>query len=219
MGFNRGSSRWVLKGVSLSFEESKVVTLVGPNGSGKTTLLKVAAMMYRPSKGRVLAWGVDVWSSGASLEVKRRVVYVHDRPILVRGTALYNVALGLILRGFGVNEALARARRLLEGIGLQWLGNKSWKSLSAGEAQLVSILRALIVEPRVILLDEPFSHLDVSKRKLVLSLLRERLEEGVGIVMASHDYLGIRMADRVVMLEDGRIRGIYEPEDLNELGV
>ncbi len=204
-----GSRRWALEGVDLEIREGRILAVVGPNGSGKTTMLKLAGTLYRPTRGTVRLWGSDFWASDGSqrLRLRRLVVYVHEKPVLVRGTALHNVAYGLLLRGYPSEEALERARSVMERMGVAGLASRERGQLSAGEAQLVSILRAVAAEPRVLLLDEPTAHLDLEKRRRLASLLRELRDRGMGVVVATHDYLlARRVADEAVVLEEGRIR-------------
>ncbi len=204
-----GSRRWALEGVDLEIREGRILAVVGPNGSGKTTMLRLAGTLYRPTRGTVRLWGSDFWASDGSqrLRLRRLVVYVHEKPVLVRGTALHNVAYGLLLRGYPSEEALERARSVMERMGVAGLASRERGQLSAGEAQLVSILRAVAAEPRVLLLDEPTAHLDLEKRRRLASLLRELRDRGMGVVVATHDYLlARRVADEAVVLEEGRIR-------------
>ena len=209
-----GSRRWALEGVDLEIAEGRILAVVGPNGSGKTTMLKLAGTLYRPTRGTVRLWDSDFWASDGSrrLRLRRLVVYVHEKPVLVRGTALHNVAYGLLLRGYPPEEALERARSVMERMGVAGLADRERGQLSAGEAQLVSILRAVAAEPRVLLLDEPTAHLDLDKRRRLASLLRELRDRGVGVVVATHDYLlARRVADEAVVLEEGRVRAWGPP--------
>ncbi len=215
-----GSRRWALEGVDLDILEGRILAVVGPNGSGKTTMLKLAGTLYRPTRGTVRLWGSDFWASDGPrrLRLRRLVVYVHEKPVLVRGTALHNVAYGLLLRGYPPEEALERARRVMERMGVAELAGRERGQLSAGEAQLVSILRAVAAEPRVLLLDEPTAHLDLEKRRRLASLLRELRDRGVGVVVATHDYLlARRVADEAVVLEEGRVRARGSPGEVLEV--
>ena len=203
-----GSRKWVLSSVDVRFDESRIHVVFGPNGSGKTTLLKIASLIYRPVKGKVFAWGYDYWSlpNSKRIELRRRIVYVHEKPILFKGTVEYNIAYGLMIRGLDRHEALVKARVLLEKLGLSYLADKKTNGLSAGEAQLVAILRAIVLEPRILVLDEPFAHLDSSKRDKIMELVLELRENGTGVVMASHDvFLAKAIAERVIVVENGKV--------------
>lgn len=206
-----GSRRYALRGVHMRVEGGRVVMIEGPNGAGKTTLLKVLALLYRPVKGAVFINGDDYWSLDprTQLSLRRRVVYVHERPILLRGSVLENVALGLKLRG--VPGAISGALETLRAMGLEYLAERKWRELSAGEAQLVSIARAVAVQPELLLLDEPMAHLDEDRRELLVEILRELKSRGVGIVVASHwpqDELLRIGIDRVVRVVGGEVRAL-----------
>lgn len=206
--FRYTRARWVLKSVSVEIPDRGITVVVGPNGSGKTTLLKIAGLIYKPARGRVEAWGVDAWNSGsrARLEARRRVVYVHERPVMLRGSVLDNIAYGLRLRGTPQGEAEERAREAARLVGVQGLLSEPASRLSAGQAQLAALARALAVKPRVLLLDEPFAHLDLKARKAVASLL-DRLRGQMGVVVATHDYyMARRLAERVIVVEGGAAR-------------
>jgi len=198
---------WVLRGAGLEIREGEVLAIVGPNGAGKTTLMKIAAGIYRPLRGRVEAWGRDLWAApGAErLALRRRIVYVHEKPILIRGTVLDNIAYGLRIRGLDRDEAQRRAEEAAKLLGIDMLLDRRASGLSRGQQQLVAIARALAVEPRILLLDEPFAHLDREKRRLLLNVLRKQADNGTGVAVATHDtYLAARVADRAVLVENGR---------------
>ncbi len=182
--YRRG--HWVLRGVDFELRPGSIVAVVGPNGSGKTTLLRILGLLERPQRGSVLVDGFEC-SRGCPAAVRRRVVYVHPEPIVAPGSVVENVALGLMLRGVGRREAEERARRLLEGVGAGDLAERDARSLSMGQRQLVSVLRAVAVEPRYLLLDEPTAYLDEDKRLAVVDILRRLASRGVGIAVATHD--------------------------------
>lgn len=215
-----GRRRWALRDVRIGIREGEILLLVGPNGSGKTTLLKVASGLYRPARGRVIYWNQDIWGvDGARrLELRRKAIYVHEKPVLLRGTVAENIAYTLVLRGDSKDRALTKARELLEDIGSGYLSERKREELSAGEAQLISILRAVIAEPKILLLDEPTAHLDLRKRKTFIHLIGKIKEEnGTGIVIATHDYLLAReLADRAASLEEGSIKALGDLEDVLE---
>ncbi len=212
-----GSKDWALRGVSLEIRQGEVLALVGPNGSGKTTILKLAGGLYRPARGEVRLWGTNIWEVNGSrrLELRRMVVYVHEKPILLRGTALDNVAFALLLRGVPREEATRRAEDLLEGSASSHLMGKGRSEMSAGEAQVVSILRAVAAGPRILLLDEPTAHLDREKRGILTDLIGRLRSEGVGMAIATHDLLlAARAADRVAIIEDGRVESVGSPSEV-----
>lgn len=211
-------SQWVLRGVDAEIPDRGVTVVVGPNGSGKTTMLKVAGLVYKPQRGRVEAWGVDAWLSDGKtrLQARRRVVYVHEKPVMLRGTVLDNIVYGLRLRGIPREEAQRKAERVAREVGVDSLLGEPSARLSAGQAQLVALARALAVEPRILLLDEPFAHLDIAARRSMAGVLLS-FRDRMGVVIATHDYMmARRLADRVIVVEDGRARPA-SPEELEPL--
>lgn len=202
-----GQKGWALRGASLLLKGGELIAVVGPNGSGKTTLLKTAGLLLKPQRGRVLIDGLDYWRQPreARQSIRRKIVYVHEKPIMLRGSVEYNVAYGLLLRGYSGEEALEKAREVLEKLGGERLAGKDARSLSLGEAQLVSIARALAVSPRVLLLDDPLSGLDLEKQGLLLDLLEEYREDGACIVMATHDMQASKRADTIFRINMGRV--------------
>ena len=208
--FRYSSKReWVLKGISIFFKPQETSIIMGANGSGKTTLLKVAALLYKPCKGKVLVDGKSFWelNKNKRLSLRRKLVYVHEKPILLRGSVIYNIAYGLVIRGIKVDEAMWKAEKLLNELGITYLANKDSKSLSAGEAQLISIMRALILKPKIAFLDEPFAHLDRQRRKKLVELLELFKSHGIGVVITTHNDVVLKdlSIDRVFILENGRL--------------
>jgi len=196
-----------LKDITLTINDG-VTAVVGPNASGKTTLLKVLGLLYRPTKGDVKVDGVNYWelSKGLRESFRRRIVYVHEKPILIRGTVIDNVIYGLLIRGYERDEAIDKAIHVLRELGIEYLVSKRTKELSAGEAQAVALARAIVLKPKYLLLDEPTANLDLSKRRALMRLLKELSDEGLNIVVATHDQLlAAKLAKYVVVLEEGRL--------------
>lgn len=203
-----GSRNWALRNINIVFNEHKTYAIIGPNASGKTTLLKITALLYKPTRGNVRAWGIDYWNlpSSEAIQLRRNIVYVHEKPILLRGTVAYNIAYGLTLRGYTQTEAEEKARKLLSKLELTYLADKKTKQLSAGEAQLTAILRAVILEPKILVLDEPLAHLDTSKKEKILRLLTELKETGTGIIIATHNqYITQTLIEKTIQIENGEI--------------
>jgi ABC-type multidrug transport system ATPase subunit len=207
-----GASLWALKEVSIELGSGEIMLVAGHNGSGKTTLLKIAALIYRPTRGEVSVDGWDFWmlKEEERIMVRRRITYIHEKPVLMRGSVLENIMYPLRIRGLGREDAAMKAKTIMRELELMDLADKSAKELSAGQSQLVAIARALAAEPELIFLDEPFAHLDSWKSGLVAQVLQARRRNGVGIVIASHGRGELPEGlepDRIIMLEGGRIRG------------
>lgn len=186
--FTYDRKSYVLKNINLEFTNPGLYILIGPNGSGKTTLLKILSFILKPSKGRILVDGVDYWSindESRRVELKKRIAYVHDKPILLRGSVEYNLKLGLKLRGdTRVDSSLVEYyidRYMLREI----LGKPAGK-LSAGQAKTISILRALILNPEILALDEPFTFLDASRTSLLIQDLARIASNGSIVIIATH---------------------------------
>jgi len=197
----------VVKGVSLSLG-NECIALAGPNGAGKTTILKLMAGIYRPKKGEVFIEGKNIWKlpEKEAITLRRKVVYVHENPIVLRGSVLNNVIFGLELRGVSKEEARKKALKLMRKLGIDELAEKDAKNLSAGQAQLLALARALIVEPSYMLLDEPLANLDWKRRKSVLELLKELRETGRSIAIATHDaFLVSLVCSKAYIIENGSV--------------
>ncbi|MEM0228437.1 MAG: ATP-binding cassette domain-containing protein [Ignisphaera sp.] len=204
---------WALRGISISFRSGEVIYIDGPNGSGKTTLLKIASLIYRPLQGSVLVDGNNFWNldENSKTLIRRKVIYVHDKPILLRGTVLDNVAYGLHIRGVDRRNAYDTSMSILSVLGIDSLAHTPIQRLSTGQAQLVAIARALAIKPEILFLDEPFSNLDREKRLALISTLNQFRARGMGIVFSSHNADVMELGKhRRVVLGGGTIIDAYE---------
>lgn len=202
--FRYGRGGWVLRDITAEIREAGITAVVGPNGAGKTTLLKIASIIYRPIRGRVTVFGLDPWALGdrERLTLRRMIVYVHEKPILLRGTVEKNLMFGLEIRGISRGEAGETIKSVAEELGISDLLSYDVRHLSAGQGVLVSIARALAVNPKMIVLDEPFAHLDYRRRGALLRLLGRLRDEGKGLVVSTHDtHLITRIADKVILVD------------------
>ncbi len=198
---------WKLSVPLLSVRRGEVLAVLGPNGAGKTSLLMVLAGLRQPAAGTVLFDGVPLGGGRHLLEQRRRMALVLQDGCLLQGTVLHNVVLPLRLRGVPWREARERARRWLDRVGALHLEQRAAGGLSRGEVQRVILARALVSEPELLLLDEPFSGLDRPIRQELLRSLRALLElTGITCIFVTHDFAEVPMlADRVVCLLDGRV--------------
>ncbi|MEX2146350.1 MAG: ABC transporter ATP-binding protein [Candidatus Rokuibacteriota bacterium] len=205
------SPRWALDIPALDIHEGEVLAVIGPNGSGKSSLLRILGLLEAPFVGEVRVHGRPVDASH-SVSARRRMAAVFQEPWLADMTVADNVALGLGFRGVPPAIAAARVARWLERFGIAHLGERSARWLSGGEAQRAALARALVVEPEVLLLDEPFSGLDAPTRAALLPEVGAILRaDRVTAVLVTHDRNeALALADRVAVLMDGRIRQMDE---------
>jgi putative ABC transport system ATP-binding protein len=200
--------------VTMSVAPQELVAIFGPSGSGKTTLLLLAAGLLRADVGSVRFEGQDIAAlpKRAVLEYRRtQLGFVFQNFNLVAGlTAEENVAMPLLLRGVEHHEARRRALAALEEVGLRERAEHSPERLSGGEQQRVSIARALVGKPKLILADEPTGNLDTETGDVVLELLSALpRHHGAATVIVTHDARVARYADRVLSMRDGKL---VEPE-------
>jgi sulfate transport system ATP-binding protein len=207
-----------LAGIDLEIKSGELVALLGPSGSGKTTLLRVIAGLEWPDDGQVLFDGEDALARSVGA---RNVGFVFQHYALFRHLTVFeNVAFGLRVRPRDqrLPEAQIRQRveELLDLVQLRWLANRHPNQLSGGQRQRVALARALAIEPRVLLLDEPFGALDAKVRKELRRWLRNLHEDiHVTSVFVTHDQEeALEVADRVVVMDRGRIQQIGTPEEV-----
>lgn len=205
----------VLREVNLAINQGEVFSFIGPTGAGKTTLLRIIGLLDRPAKGRVFFCGQDVTESNSSrLWARRRMAFVMQRPRFFRGTVLDNLAWGLRWRGRWGKGARGRCLEVLELLGLQGYEKRDIRSLSGGEAQRVAIARALVLEPEVLILDEPTSNLDPQRTKDVEGLIG-RLKGRMTVIFSTHSMLQAqRLSDRMGVLLEGRLIQVGTPREV-----
>jgi sulfate transport system ATP-binding protein len=207
-----------LKDVSLRIESGELMALLGPSGSGKTTLLRIITGLDLPDSGTIRLHDEDATRSTAR---DRQVGFVFQHYALFRHMTVFeNIAFGLRVRPKSTRpterDIVLRVYELLKLIQLDWLGDRYPSQLSGGQRQRVALARALAVEPRVLLLDEPFGALDAKVRRELRQWLR-RLHDDLHIasVFVTHDQEeALEVADRVAILSDGNIEQVGTPEEV-----
>ena len=192
------------------------VAVIGPNGAGKSSLLLGLASLL-DSSGSITFEGQQL-TPGRRMEYRRRIAMVFQEPLLFDTTVLDNVAEGLCIRGICWGDARTRAVQSLELFGVGHLARRAAHKLSGGEAQRVSLARAFAVRPQLILMDEPFSSLDLPSRiVLAEDLVRILHESGTAAVIATHDRIeAFRVVDRLVVMDKGRVVQEGQPGEVIE---
>jgi len=203
-------------GVSFTVEAGTLVTLLGPSGCGKTTTLRMIAGLELPSAGRILIAGRDVTNLGAT---QRDVSMVFQSYALFpHMSVLDNVCYGLRRSGLGRKEAADRARDGLAQVGLTGFEERQPSELSGGQQQRVAVARALVLEPSVLLFDEPLSNLDARLRRQMREEIRELQQRlGLTVVYVTHDQQeAMAVSDRIIVMNAGRIEQQGKPRELYE---
>ena len=207
--------RRALNRVSIAFNAGEIVAVLGPNGAGKTTLLFVAATLFTPSAGQVRFGDWSASTGGAALR-KRIGLLGHDLYVYSELTAAEN--LRFFARLYGLDGIEARVEAALRRAVVQDRANESLQSFSRGMRQRLAIERALIHEPRLVLLDEPVTGRDETSAEMLKVRLGSLRERGCIVVVTTHDIEAVDgLADRAVMLEQGRLRSVESgPAPLRE---
>jgi sulfate/thiosulfate transport system ATP-binding protein len=208
----------VLKNIELSVPDGELLALLGPSGSGKTTLLRIIAGLEFPDSGSIHLNGEDASARTAS---ERQVGFVFQHYALFRHMTVFeNVAFGLRIRPRKFRpsrgEIRERVTALLKLVQLDWVGKRYPSQLSGGQRQRIALARALAVEPRVLLLDEPFGALDARVRKELRAWLRRLHDEiNVACVFVTHDQEeALEVSDRVAIMDKGQIEQVGTPESV-----
>ena len=194
---------------SLDISRGETLTIVGPNGAGKSTLLLALAHLLKPVRGDIQFDGKSVtqWND---LEYRRKISFVFQAPLLMDMTVEQNVMLGLRFRGVSKEESRQRAGRWIKAMGVESLSKRRAGQLSGGEAQRVSLARAFVLEPELLLLDEPFAALDPPTRTKLLDDLSEILsEEHRTAVFVTHNLNeAAKVSHRIAVVVGGMLRQV-----------
>ena len=201
----------ILKGIDLDIEQGEFVSIVGASGAGKSTLLHVLGTLDRPTEGSITLAGRDILSMGESELTAFRNVAIgfvfQFHHLLPEFTAIENAMMPLLIHGDKKrSEAQEQARGLLERLGLADRVEHRPGELSGGEQQRVAVARALIMEPKIVLADEPTGNLDTKTGRELFSLMRElNRDMGTTFFVATHNEELSSQCDRIVVIKDGRI--------------
>lgn len=200
--------------IEFDIKEGEFLTLLGPSGCGKTTTLHIVAGLLFPDEGEVVLDGKDI--TGHDPQHRDMGLVFQNYALFPHKSIFDNVAFGLRMRKVPRDEIATRVGRMLELVGLPGVERRYPDQLSGGQRQRVALARALVIEPTLLLLDEPLSNLDaVLRRRMRLELRDIQQRLGIATVFVTHDQdEAFEMSDRVVLLNDGHIEQIGTPEDL-----
>lgn len=219
----RANKQILLNIADFSLEQGDVVGVIGPNGAGKSTLLKILAFLQAPTEGKVFYKGEVKHADQLPLEIRRKFAIALQQSLLFETNVFNNVAIGLKLRNVSRKEISEKVTYWLAKFNISHLALKNSNSLSGGEAQRVNLARALILEPEVLYLDEPFSALDFPTKADLIQDLKVILQgTGTTTFFVSHDLLEIKhLTKNLLVIIDGEIKQfgetksvIHEPNEL-----
>ena len=202
----------VLRKASYKFKKGKIYSLMGPSGSGKSTLLSLISLIDRPSSGSILIEDKiinfnDINKNDILRAKKIGIIYQQDN-LLPDFTSLENIFLASLASGINKRESILKAKRLLNKIGLSKRSDHYPSQLSGGEKQRVSIARALINEPEIILADEPTGSLDLDTAKEIFEILKNQINSDRIIIFATHNRFFANKADCMLEIVNGNIKTI-----------
>ncbi len=205
-----------LHGVSLSIQDNEFFTLLGPSGCGKTTLLRMMAGFEEVTQGEILLFGQNI----AALEPNQRPVNTvfQQYALFPHMSVIDNVAFGLKMKGWPLEKRRIRAGEMLEMVHLSDFANRAPAQLSGGQQQRVALARALAPQPKVLLLDEPLSALDLKLRQAMRMELKQlQSETGITFIFVTHDQEeALTMSNRIAVMSAGHVQQIGTPRDIYE---
>jgi len=204
-GLTKRFDRPAVDGLDLRVHAGEFYTLLGPNGAGKTTTLRMVTGLLKPDQGSITVFGIDALAD--PIGVRHIMAWVSDEPMIYdKLTPMEFLEFVAGLWAVKGELAAARASDLLSRLGLTPHANERCERLSKGMRQKVSLAGALVHEPKLIILDEPFTGLDAASSRIVKEVLRERIRAGCSVIMTTHILdVAERMADRIGVIANGRL--------------
>ncbi len=206
----------ILKDINLSVEKGEILGLIGPTGSGKSTLIRLIDLLEEPSRGAIILEGraVSGRPEKERIAARRRMAMVFQKPVMFKSNVLDNVTFGLTVRGEGqAKQREEKARDALQAVDLSGYESRDANTLSGGEMQRIALARAIVLEPELLLLDEPTANLDPRSASAIDSLLQSLAGGRTTVILATHNMMQCgKLADRVAVLVEGRITALGESE-------
>jgi len=212
----------VLRGINFEVLIGGFALVVGPSGCGKSTLLHTILGLEPPSSGKVFFFGKDLYHDSTedsrSLFRKKHIGMVYQQPNWIKAlNVVENISFPLTLLGVGKVEAISEAYKILDQVGMEGWANYIPTELSSGQQQRISLARALVHYPEVIIADEPTGNLDYKSGQRIMDMLSGLTkEQRKTVVMVTHDLEYIRYADTVIQMLDGQIVSVYHGDDKNK---
>jgi branched-chain amino acid transport system ATP-binding protein len=208
---------WALKQVNIQIKEKEILGIIGPNGAGKTTLFNVITGFVKPDEGRVIAFGKDITGKEpyeiCKLGIARTFQVPKPFPNL---TVLENVAIGALIRSKSVNEAVEKAKEILDLVGLSHKKNVYGRDLTVLEMKRLELAKALATEPKILLLDEVMAGLKPAEVDEVLQVIKSIRKRGITVVIIEHVMRAVQsVCERVVVLDRGKVIAEGTPEEVS----
>ncbi len=220
--YKRYGRQEILSDVSLEIHPGEFTLITGANGSGKTTLLRIVAGLDRPDRAGVMLVGeMRSWRKSRKA-LRKRSVYLHQRPYLFSGTVLDNLRFALSVNRIKGRDRRRRLERAIDNFFLDSLLDREARSLSGGEQQRLALARACLTEPELLLLDEPTANMDAASRAQFMSMLLQSGNRNQAIVLVSHDIVGLDFRyDHHFDLDDGRLLDVTrtKPGERSRVGL
>jgi len=216
----RFGDKYALRNISLNIYEREIFCLIGPSGAGKTTLLRLINMLETPNSGKIFFRDIELTSlkENKKIEIRRKMSLVFQKPVLFNTTVFNNVAYGLFIRKIEPKIIKEKVREVLSLVGLSEFEKKNALKLSGGEAQRVALARSIVVDPEILLLDEPTANLDPANVAIVEEIISKiQRENKTTVIMATHNmHQARRLAHRVAFLLNGELIEVGVTEEIFE---